>query len=377
MAASYAWHPGAGGLSARCAVPVALSQDELLSSWLVRVALANGCDPLVLTGLLWPRWRVWARDPDRRLQCERLRSLGAFSGIDTALFGLATLYPWALRVAGRALPEQASWPWMLTLGVRNRRRRGGLQYCSACLREDERPYYRLQWRFAWHTVCARHGCLLRDLCGSCGAPVAPHRLLAEDREIALCADCKTDFRRVPSIACSVQSLAMQAAADKTVREGGGDCLGKRLSTPEWFGVFAFYVSLVRRAEGYRTQTMIRFLDSMGVSLSGYSTPAPGDGIESRPVAERQTLLDSAWLLLQATSRRMQKALEVSGLSRQGFCGDGPALPRSLAGVAGRLPDRSMARRRRVRRARPSGQRSRREIERMMGRLVGRLEAMRW
>jgi glyoxylate carboligase len=60
--------------------------------------------------------------------------------------------------------------------------------------DDAVPYYRLQWRFAWHTGCEKHRCTLLDRCYACNSPVEPHRLFAEDQQISLCATCRADFR---------------------------------------------------------------------------------------------------------------------------------------------------------------------------------------
>ncbi|MGL6052732.1 MAG: TniQ family protein, partial [Aeromonas salmonicida] len=105
-------------MSTRWAVPVSLLPDELFSSWLTRAALAQGCDPLVLTGELWPRWRVWASDPDRGLSEERLSTLAGSSGIDVLKFEMATLRPIASAITSVSLDHLPIWPWVLALGSR-------------------------------------------------------------------------------------------------------------------------------------------------------------------------------------------------------------------------------------------------------------------
>lgn len=97
MVASHTWHPGTGRIESRWPVPVPLEADELLSTWLVRVALSQGCDPLVLTGELWPKWRVWTLDLDRGVATERLRILERMSGIDMS----------ALRYTSRQLSHKS------------------------------------------------------------------------------------------------------------------------------------------------------------------------------------------------------------------------------------------------------------------------------
>lgn len=46
-----------------------------------------------------------------------------------------------------------------------------LRYCPHCLREDEVPYYRLEWRLASSILCRSHGILLRENCPHCGSRI--------------------------------------------------------------------------------------------------------------------------------------------------------------------------------------------------------------
>jgi len=86
MAAAYTWHPGTGVERPRWVRSVPMLPDEIISSWLVRAALAQGCDPMVLTGEIWPKWRIWTRDVDRFLDETPLTRLVASSGIPLSFF---------------------------------------------------------------------------------------------------------------------------------------------------------------------------------------------------------------------------------------------------------------------------------------------------
>ena len=144
-------------------------------------ALRQGCDPLSLTGAIWPTWRIWTRDIDREIPLARMRPLVNASGISSAKFQKAGMRDDCEKVVGYSLPETRTWPWLLALGSRNRTRHGGQQVCTLCLAEDSTPYLRRHWRFAWHTGCRFHGVQLVDECPACKAPIEPHRLTAEDQ----------------------------------------------------------------------------------------------------------------------------------------------------------------------------------------------------
>lgn len=235
-------------MKTRWAVPVALLPNELFSTWLVRAALSQGCDPLVLTGELWPRWRVWTRDPDRGLSDEHLSALTVVSGIESATFHLATLRPTAVAVTQTSIENLAIWPWVLAFGSRNRKRHGGLQYCPHCLQDDKTPYFRLEWRLAWHTNCPIHEVLLMDRCPNCNAPLEPHRLLAEAGHLAVCATCKGDLRECAVMDASIEALAFQRCADEILKSCNELSNGGVESVGGWFDRARILLRIFRRTD---------------------------------------------------------------------------------------------------------------------------------
>lgn len=222
--------------------------DELFSTWLSRSALAQGCDPMVLTGVLWPRWRAWTRDLDRGLSEDRLNAMVAKSGLCRNRLEEATLRPVVRAIAPHFEGSRTSWPWVMAQGSRNRRRFGGLQYCPHCLGEDRQPYFRRRWRLAWHVGCERHACLLADHCGHCRAPVEPHRCRARDEVQTLCPDCRRDLRTIKTATACTETLAFQRAADAVLCAGVGTWAGNVLETAAWF-------STARRHAGGRIRLL--------------------------------------------------------------------------------------------------------------------------
>ena len=216
------------------AIHVAVLPDELLSTWLVRAALAQGCDPMHLTGWLWPRWRAWTVDRDRGLREDRLAILAARSGVDALRLEAATLRPLLKAVAPSVRADRSTWPWMLAQGSRNRRRSGGLQFCPPCLAEDATPYFRRAWRLVWHVGCARHRTLLADHCGRCQALVEPHRVRSSDLTLCRCPGCGHDLRRTTTAAVCAEALAFQVTADQVLADGRGTWSTAAVSREAWF-----------------------------------------------------------------------------------------------------------------------------------------------
>lgn len=151
--------------------------DELLTSWLVRLAWGNGLKVQTFCNQVFGGQRqVWNRDVDRLAPDWLVDELADRTGTprqvayDTTLRAYeGVLYP-KFRAAGTL-------PWIQTLMMYHRRRQGyGLQFCPACLAEDEKPYYRKSWRVSFNTMCIRHKVMLHDRCPGCGAPVMFHRM---------------------------------------------------------------------------------------------------------------------------------------------------------------------------------------------------------
>lgn len=235
-------------MSAPWPVHVPLLPGELFSTWLSRAALAQGCDPMVLTGVLWPRWRAWTRDLDRGLSEDRIDALVVKSGLCRNQLEEATLRPVVRAIAPHLVESRTSWPWVMAQGSRNRRRFGGLQYCPHCLVEDPRPYFRRQWRLAWHIGCEQHRCLLADHCGHCRAPVEPHRCHARDEVQTLCPNCRHDLRATKTEPACADVLAFQLSADAVLSVGSGTWAGETLDSAAWF-------SAARRHAGGRIRLL--------------------------------------------------------------------------------------------------------------------------
>lgn len=179
-------------------------QDELFSSWLVRLAFSN-CFPLhtFYSKLLGYQRPIWNRDIDRcppdqllsLLSLETRLPIGALRAMALTRFE-GTLYS--------DLPNNCALLWLLPLGIFHRtHKRAGLQYCPLCLKEDSIPYYRLSWRLALVVICGRHRCAMEEVCPQCGSPIMFHRHgIGRDKtpcagRLRLCHACGLDLAIIP------------------------------------------------------------------------------------------------------------------------------------------------------------------------------------
>ena len=288
-----------------------LQHDELFSSWLVRYALSQGCDPLVLTGELWPGWRIWTIDLDRTPYPDHLKKLTQTIGVPVNYFNSAFLKPQIQATNSSNLKMHSSWGWLLSYGTRNRRRYGGLQYCPACLSEPN-AYYKKQWRFAWHTVCEKHQCQLLDACPKCFSPIQPHLLEAIDINSYLCSRCKYDLTLSQQNLASSELIEFQAHADLILKSNNTDYHKHQLTAAEWFALIRYFSSLIRY-QTYQEKVEALFCE-LGIDDFSVSYPATGLSFELLPNHERSALLKYAWKLSQANLNKLNLAFQKTGIS---------------------------------------------------------------
>ncbi|QKV54739.1 TniQ family protein [Comamonas antarctica] len=209
-------------------------KDELLSSWLARVALHSGCDPLTLTGAIWPKWRMWTIDADRGLTASRAMHAAAWFGCEPDAVHAATLGGLVDRLAGVSARSRPVVPWITALGNRNRQRYAGLPCCPQCLASDPEPFFRRAWRLAFVVGCEVHGTRLIDRCPYCHALIAPHLCISKLPNLARCSACGRDMRRyVPPLA-EVDAMAFQRRAMEVLSVGEGLWDGGAVSGVDWF-----------------------------------------------------------------------------------------------------------------------------------------------
>lgn len=173
--------------------------DELLSSWLVRLAHGHGLKVQTFCNLIFGnRHQVWNRDIDRLAPDWLLNELSSRTGTPPEMARATTLRAYEGWLYPR-FKASGALQWIQTLKMYHRKFEGfGLQYCPACLREGTVAYYRKSWRVAFNTICVQHQCMLRDRCSNCGAGVAFHRRdmgagAAATDSLAECHQCGCDL----------------------------------------------------------------------------------------------------------------------------------------------------------------------------------------
>lgn len=315
MATTNSWDQGVDRLMWHWPIPVEPLPNEILSSWLVRVALAHGCDPMTLSGYIWPQWRAWITDLDRGLTDERLKQLSMSSGLELKSISNLTLLSNLVKHGFSPDLDISVWSWVLTMGSRNRIRKSGMQYCPECLREDHEPYFRWHWRLAWHTGCSIHNCALLARCPHCKEPVQYHRLAADKPHLATCFSCGNDLRKTPAIPLIPEKLIFQCSAEKVLLDGAGWFGTKQIPAVDWFALARYFVDLIRKAGSKkRTSRLADFMNSSGVKMDELVMPSTMLPLELLPADEREHLLTAIAPLLSCGEDKFISLAKEKGIS---------------------------------------------------------------
>lgn len=184
--------------------PVAVEPelDELLSSWLHRLALAHGLPPRVFGAALGLGGGAWSGRLDLAPSAALLDLLARRTGMAASTisalsfrdFGAtALLLPMRTKVSPRRSERwRATW----------------LQACPCCLAEDQNPYFRRVWRLTTTIFCLRHARRLIDRCPACQQALVPFYQAALAPQ-HFCAHCLFDLRRTATP--RVHALARRTA----------------------------------------------------------------------------------------------------------------------------------------------------------------------
>jgi hypothetical protein len=197
---------GARGLSGRLwPAHIKPQPDELLSSWLVRLAMEHGIKLHTFCSIIWPRKQIWNRDIDRSADTELLQTLSDKTATSLERVRATTLaaYESIIYEEHKSLGPAA---WITPVGIYHRTHtKCGQQFCPSCLTEDREPYYRRKWRLAFMVACERHHTLLHNRCPECRGAVNFHRdELGNFRKFAgesttTCNHCSLDLRTASEV----------------------------------------------------------------------------------------------------------------------------------------------------------------------------------
>ncbi|MGB4598634.1 MAG: TniQ family protein [Trichlorobacter sp.] len=168
-------------------------EDELLSSWLIRLAILHRTMPMTFTNLYLPHTKnkLWSSDLDLQADGELLAGLSVkAAGIPVEQLHSITLKSYEGYLFERVYWKTRATQFILPLEMRGRRATlPGLRFCPECLRSDPQPYFRKIWRVSLSTVCTVHNRYLHDRCPHCSTPLTPY-ISCQNGRMTDCYKCR-------------------------------------------------------------------------------------------------------------------------------------------------------------------------------------------
>ncbi len=284
----------------------------MLSSWLVRIARANGLKLQTFCVQVFGQERqLWNRDIDRLAPDWLLRSLAQHTGTPLRRVVDTTL----LRYQGvlyERKPATGQLRWILCAGMYHRKRQAfGTLYCPRCLTEDAEPYFRTRWRVAVLCHCAHHGVELLDRCPRCEEPVALHRQelgkpqSVDSGPMSDCHICGADLRDAPT-----RKAEFYDSSIATVSSSIADLVEGRPS-PLDAGHMVVLHQLCQIMVSRRWSARLAAYVARMLALSpGIQPISNARWFESRNIVDRRHVIQLAsWLLADAELRIKQACRE--------------------------------------------------------------------
>ncbi len=281
--------------------------DELLSSWLVRLAHGHGLKVQTFCNLIFGNnQQVWNRDIDRLAPTWLLGQLSYRTGAAPEIVWNTTLRAYEGLLYGK-FRMSGTLPWILALKMYHRKREGyGLQFCPTCLAEDAIPYFRKRWRIAFNTLCLQHKSMLLDRCPKCSMAVAIHRVdmirsqLTEITPVCCCHECGYDFRQAPKISISSydhQALSLLLDANRMIHDDFREDQRWRLEHYEVMRQLC-RVMTTRYKHVFLRKFVLEQLEAPDLPLTEGRI-----SFEMRPIQERHHLVQlTSWLLVDLKPR---------------------------------------------------------------------------
>lgn len=313
--------------------------DELLSSWIVRIAEANGVKLQTMTHLLFGLYLIpWNRDIDRLAPKWLLKGICAHTGTGYWDAYRTTLAGYRTRLY-RHRKDSGQLRWILPVKINSTKREGyGMQYCPVCLAMDKEPYFRRKWRVALYTFCFEHRIMLHDCCPACGAAVTFYRRdfgrgIDEAGAICLCYQCQFDLRTAPQEPVPIYDdgafqlyVDMLQALDGTARDAGQFNLK--------FHAVAHQLCKVMLSVQNRDQLRQYIAKILGVEI----TPVLHGKMpfEQRRVFDRHQMVSFALWLLADPEERIRDAWQAKAVRFNLLLKDFSDAPKWFSDLAGRL-----------------------------------------
>lgn len=191
-------------------IPIPL-EDEILSSWIVRVAYAHKTHPHTFVNqyLNYRPYSFFLSECDLTLDEAMLNTIyeKCRYNIDVRSLMLTTYDGYIQENIYDNNP---------TIFFTHQK------YCPICLREDKVPYFRKKWRVVFYNICHKHSCYLYEHCPSCKSKLDISKMYNNKLPYTHCHKCGFELkkgRKLPIHKKHISNLEYQNRIFKIIHDG--------------------------------------------------------------------------------------------------------------------------------------------------------------
>lgn len=186
-------------------------EDELLSSWIVRMAYAHKTHPHTFVNqyLNYRPYSFFLGENDVTLNADMIKDIEskAYHKIDVRSLMLTTY---------SGILQENIYPNNPMIFFTHQK------YCPICLREDKVPYFRKVWRTVFYNICHKHQCYLYEYCPTCHARLDISKMYDNQLPFTYCHRCGFELqkgRKLPIHKKYLSSLCYQKKMFTVIQDG--------------------------------------------------------------------------------------------------------------------------------------------------------------
>jgi len=294
-------------------------KDEILSSWLIRLSIVNGIEPVSFANAIFNEHRFWSKDIDRKISDKNKRLLSKALSLDIKDIENMTLEPLIKSIVSDfKTDDRKMWLFVIPLGQRGGNRANGLHFCPQCL-ATKNYYLKKQWKLAWNVGCPIHNIKLISECEKCGKVFSPHLITYFSPKIYICPNCGFDLRKSKNKNIDKDILLFQEIINKSLFEGITDtklplveCHYKDLLI-----TFRLFISFINHI--YNRKKYILLLKKINADTSYIFKSQKGIPFEMMDINDRIYYMFLLKELFKIPLEEIKKVLLKLNISSKTFC----------------------------------------------------------
>ena len=159
-------------------------EDELLSSWIIRMAYAHKTHPHTFVNqyLNYRPYAFFLAENDITLNADMIKD------IESKTYQKINVRSLMLTTYSGILQENI-YPNNPTIFFTHQK------YCPICLREDKVSYFRKGWRTVFYNICHKHQCYLYEYCPACHARLDVSKMYDNQLPFTYCHRCGFELQK--------------------------------------------------------------------------------------------------------------------------------------------------------------------------------------